>query len=187
MTANVGGVALIGTLLHEACSAGDFRVFSSSGTLVEVDGVIPDRYSVHTMAAATLARVQEDAKKTVRNLPSAHWTWQRFWRDASFRRAVAEFDLMLYSASVDHFTDRDLHLVEEAARVVLNVLEIHVSGLGNGVRDEVDRQFFAVKRDRLLEAIRGLEQGLAPDPAKRPSDDEFMDRLAAGLTRAKLA
>jgi len=139
------------------------------------------------MYSGTIERVEQDAIRVVRQQPRAHGSWQFFYRDARFRKAIGDFDKALYSMSVDGCSDAQLQALENVVKVVIKIIEVHVSGLGDGVRDAVDRQYFRPIIKRLEVALEGIQQGLAPDPSKRPTDDELMNQFNAGLHRAKLA
>jgi hypothetical protein len=138
------------------------------------------------MGASVIDQVKQDASRVVRNLPEAHASWQ-FWRNAAFRRAIQSVVDALYALDIDKFSDDQLKTLDELVEVVLSVIDVHTSTLGTAVRDTVDREYFRELSARLRVAAEGLEQGLSPDPAKRPSDEELMDQFAAGIRRAKLA
>lgn len=139
------------------------------------------------MGVCTSEHVQQHAVSAVRNLPDAHASWQYYWRNVWFRRAIQRFDAAIYAVDAERLTEAGLELVQEAVGVVLKVIDVHVASLGGAVHDAVDRQFFAQHAARLKSAAEALEQGLSPSPEKRPTDEQRMDRFAAGLRRAGLA
>lgn len=141
---------------------------------------------VFIMGAATVEQLAQEARTVVRNLPDAHASWQ-FWRNSHFRRDVGAVVEAVYALPVEGLSDEDLEVLEKAVKYVIRVVDVHTATLGLNVRDTVDREYFRDVIAKLSIALEGLEQGFSPDPAKRPSDDQLMDRLAAGLTRAKLA
>jgi hypothetical protein len=51
------------------------------------------------------------------------------------------------------------------------------------LRDTIDREYFKPILQRLAVAREGLSQGLNPDPAKRPSNEQLLDELAEMLRR----
>ena len=138
------------------------------------------------MLAGTIEHVKQDAARVVRNLPDAHAAWQFFWRDAAFRRAIGAIDRAIYALKVETFSDDDFQLLERTIRAVINAVEIHASGLGTAVQHRVDRESFREVISRLETALEGLEQGLAPDPANRPSGEQLLDRFAEMLERQPL-
>jgi hypothetical protein len=139
------------------------------------------------MEACITSDVRQHAVSAVRNLPDAHASWQFSWRNARFRSAIGGIDAALYALDVERLTEAHLELIQDAVSLVIKAIEIHVSSLGSAIRDTVDREYFGRAMNRLRDAALALEQGLSPDPAKRPSDDERIDRFGAGLHRAKLA
>lgn len=139
------------------------------------------------MPSGTIEHVKQDASRVVRHQPLAHADWQFSYRNARFRSAIGNFVSSVYALDVERFTDEQFQLIELLVRAVTKVVEVHLSGLGEGVRDVVDREYFRPILRRLEVAVEGLEQGLAPDPAKRPTDDQLMEQFNAGLRRAKLA
>ena len=141
---------------------------------------------VEQMPAGTIENVKQDAERAVRNQPKAHASWQFAWRNAKFRRAVGRIDVAIYSLDVKGFDDEQLDLLKELALLVVKVIEIHMSGLGEALRDTVDRQYFVNIVSRLRIAAEGLEQGLPADPSKRPSRTELLDRFANMLGREPL-
>jgi hypothetical protein len=141
---------------------------------------------INRMLAAEVEQVKQDAARVVRNLPGAHASWQ-FWRNAAFRRAISDVVEALYVIDVDRFTDEHFETLERVVKVVIEIINIHVAGLDRTTRDVVDREYFRDMTTRLKTAIDGLQQGMAPDPQKRPTDEELMDRLAAGLRRSGAA
>lgn len=140
----------------------------------------------HDQMAAVIEHVRQEAEKVVLHQPKAHAFWQFRWRDAKFRNALTTFVDSVYQLNVDGLDDDQLQLLESVMRAVLHAIEIHTSRLGDGLRETVDREYFKTLVKRLKVAIDGVEQGLAPDPSKRPSRAELLDRLAAGLRRANL-
>lgn len=130
--------------------------------------------------------VRQHAVSAVRNLPDAHASWQAFWRNARFRRAIGALDTALYQLDAERLTEQRLELIQTAVKLVIKVIEVHTSALGGAVRDAVDREYFGRAIDRLTVASEALEQGLSPDPAKRPTNDERLDQVEAGLRRARL-
>jgi hypothetical protein len=131
-------------------------------------------------------KVRQDAARAVRNLPDAHASWQ-FWRNASFRRAIRDVVEALDELDVERFSDEHFQSLETVVHRVLQIIDVHVAGLHDGVRDKVDREYFRIMTAHLRTALEGLEQGLAPDPAKRPTHEQLMSRLADGLRRAGVA
>ena len=138
------------------------------------------------MPAGTIELVKQDAARVVRNLPDAHAAWQFFWRDAAFRRAIGAIDRAIYALKVDTFSDDDFQLLERTILAVIKAVEIHASGLGTAVQHRVDREYFRGAITRFETALEGLEQGLAPDPANRPSGEQLLDRFAEMLERQPL-
>lgn len=138
------------------------------------------------MGAAAIEQVKNDAERAVRNLPSAHASWQFVWRNASFRRAISAVDKAAYAINVDKLSDESLDVLAQIIRLVIKMIEIHVSELVGGTRDLLDRQYFQDVIHRLEIAADGLEQGLPPDPSKRPTRDQLLDRFAGMLSREPL-
>lgn len=145
------------------------------------------RYSDNSMGACASDHVQQHAVSAVRNLPDAHASWQYYWRNVWFRRAIQRFDAALYDIDVERLSESGLELIQQAVGVVLKIIDVHVASLGGAVHDNVDRQFFAKYIIRLKSAADAMEQGLSPSPEKRPTDEQRMDRFADGLRRAGLA
>jgi hypothetical protein len=139
------------------------------------------------MNTGVVEQVKQDAARAVRNLPDAHAAWQFFWRDAAFRRAVGNVEKALYALNVDKFSDEQLHLLEQIVRIVIKIVEVHVAGLGTAVRETVDREYFRRIIGSLEIAADGLEQGLSPDPQKRPTDDQLLDRFADMLNQQPIS
>ena len=139
------------------------------------------------MAIGTVEHVKQDAARAIRNLPDAHASWQFYWRDAQFRRAIGAVETVVFSVNVEQFSDDQFQSLEQAVRLVINLIEVHVAGLGTDTRATLDRKYFRAIVSRLETALEGLEQGLPPDPAKRPTDEELMEQFNAGLHRARLA
>ena len=139
------------------------------------------------MDACIVEDVKQDAARAVRNLPDAHAPWQAFWRNARFRGAIGRIDAALYSLKVEPLKEQHVEVLQDLADVVIKVIEIHVSQLGSGVRDEVDRQFFHRAIQRLRNAAEALAEGQSPNPENRPSEEERLEKFAAGVRRAKLA
>lgn len=136
------------------------------------------------MPCELLEHLQQDAASAVRNLPDAHAPWQ-FWRNTAFRRAISRVVAAVYALDIETLTDEHLQALERLVRAVIHLVDVHAAGLGGGVRDTVDREHFRKIIEQLREALEGLEQGLAPDPRKRPSDDELMNQFAVGLRQAR--
>lgn len=124
------------------------------------------------------------ASKAVCNLPSAHHVVE-FWREWRFRRTVNDLVHTLYNLEVDGFSDEDLDAVLRIAYLVHDVVSVHVGTL-RVWDNEKDAEEFKHALQKLQTAIKGLEQGLAPDPARRPSDDQLLDRFADLLRRQPL-
>src|SRR5687768_1200027 len=93
------------------------------------------------MSPELIDRVQQEASKAVRNLPKAHGAWQ-FWRNAAFRSHVEGVVEAIYTMDVSALSDAHFQALEEALRVVLAIIDVHVSKLGSDVRDAVDREHF---------------------------------------------
>ena len=138
------------------------------------------------MATGTIEQVEHDAASVVRHQPRAHGAWQFSYRNARFRHAIARVDAAVYAITVEDLTDDDLQMVVEIVDAVVKVIEVHVSRLDDGVRDTVDREYFRPIIKRLEVALEGLSQGLAPDPAKRPTHEQLLDRMAAMLSQQPL-
>lgn len=136
-------------------------------------------YSVRNVAAVELVRCE--TTKVVRNLPDAHGAWQFWWRNANFRKGIQNVVTALYAVEIDGLSDVQLQALDEAIRAVLSLIDLHVSRLGSATHDTVDRQFFQDRTRELLTALEGLEQGLAPDPTKRPTREQLLDRFASML------
>lgn len=145
------------------------------------------RYIAFTMPAGAIERVEHDAADVVRHQPRAHGAWQFSYRNARFRHAIGRIDTALYALSIDTLKDDDIQLLIDVIDAVIKVIEVHVSRLGNGVRDTIDREYFAPIIHRLRVACDGLTQGLAADPAKRPTSDQLLDRMAAMLAKNPLS
>lgn len=136
--------------------------------------------------SGTIEHIEQDAQRAIRNLPDAHASWQFWWRNAQFRRAIGAVEKAIYALDVEKLSDSRLEVLEKAVRIVLKSIEIHVAGLGSAVQDKVDREYFRNIISRMEVALEGLEQGLSPDPSKRPSDEQLLDRFAAMLKRQPL-
>jgi hypothetical protein len=137
--------------------------------------------------AEVIEQAQADGRRIMRNLPEAHAPWQGFWRHARFRRAFSSLVDLIYRVDVSAFADEQFDLLLEVVEVAVKILDVHVSRLGVGLHDVVDREYFRETRRRLLVARDGFQQGLPADPAKRPSPDELMDVLAAVLAQRPLS
>lgn len=135
-------------------------------------------------AHAVVHEVREAASRVVRHLPEAHSAWE-FWRKAWFRRAAERFTDLAYGLDVSRFQDEDFQLVENLVETGAKIIEIHMVGLRSDLRDVVDKEFFAALLRNLHTAIEGLQQGLPPDPDRRPSDDQLMSRLDSSLRHAR--
>jgi hypothetical protein len=138
------------------------------------------------MSTAAIERVEHEAVSVVRHQPRAHAAWQFSYRNARFRKAIGRANEAIYALRIDGFTDDDLQLLTDVIDAVVKVLEVHVSRLGDDVRDHVDREYFKPIIRRLQIARDGLAQGLAPDPANRPTNDQLLDRMAAMLNAKPL-
>ena len=138
------------------------------------------------MSTEALERVEQDAVRVIRHQPRSHGAWQFSYRNARFRRAIDRVDTAVYAITVEMLTDEDLQLLIDAVDTVIKVIEVHVSCLGDGVRDAVDREYFRPIIRRLEIARDGLVQGVAPDPAKRPTSEQLLDRMAAMLSKQPL-
>ena len=133
------------------------------------------------MSSGTIEQVEQNAVRVLRQQPHAHGQWQFFYRNGRFRQAIGDFHKALYAMSVESYSDEQLQAAEDIARVVIKIIEVHVSRLGDGVRDVVDREYFQPIIKQLETAVEGLEQGLPPDPSKRPTRDQLLDRFASML------
>lgn len=129
--------------------------------------------------ATAVEQAKQGAARVVRNLPGAHASWQYYWRNAAFRRAITELVDVLYA--VEAATEDQLSALIDLADVAVKVIEIHSSRLGAGVRDVVDREYFAMLLERIAVAREGLERGLPADPTKRPTREQLLDRFAEML------
>lgn len=129
------------------------------------------------------AKLDRDAATIIRHQPMAHAPWQLFYRHVRFRGAVDRFTNAVYELNIDHYSDDDLNKLEETITSVIKVVEVHTSRLGSYIEDNEDRRYFKAIIDRLGIAREGLSEGLPPDPAKRPNEDQLLDRLATMLTR----
>lgn len=138
------------------------------------------------MPAGTIERVEHEAACVVRQQPRAHAAWQFSYRNARFRQAIGRVDAAIYDIAVDGLTDDRLQLLIEVVDAVIKVIEVHVSRLGDDVRDQIDREYFRPIIRRLQVAREGLMQGLPPDPAKRPTRDQLLDRMSAMLAQKPL-
>ena len=126
--------------------------------------------------------VQQAVSRVARHLPEAHFSLE-FWRPLLFRWAVERFVQVVYALDVSQLSDADLQAVEELVLTGQRVIEVHTT-LRAGREDLV---YLTTIIRQLRDAVDGLQQGLPPDPAKRPSDDELMDRLARNLRAAGAA
>jgi hypothetical protein len=138
------------------------------------------------MSVGTVEQVEHDAASVVRHQPRAHGAWQFSYRNVRFRHAIARVDAAVYAITVENLTDDDLQMVVEIVDAVIKVIEVHVSRLGDGLRDSVDREYFRPIIERLEVARDGLTQGLAPDPAERPTHEQLLGRMADMLSQQPL-
>lgn len=122
----------------------------------------------------------------VRHQPRAHGAWQFSYRNARFRHAIAAVNNAVYGLTVDTLSDSDLQALDDVLDVVIKVIQVHVSQLGDGVRDHIDREYFRPIIQRLQVAREGIALGVAPNPAKRPTSDQLLDRMAAMLAAKPL-
>jgi hypothetical protein len=111
--------------------------------------------------SAVLEQAKHDAVRVVRNLPEAHASWQFFWRDAKFRRSILKTVEELDAIDVARCEDEDLDVAIEITELLTNIIDVHVSRLGGGVRDQADRRLFADLTERLRVAGVGFARGLA--------------------------
>ena len=98
-----------------------------------------------------------------------------------FRRAAERFARVVYDFNVDGLSDADLQKVEELVLSGQRLIEVHVTLRAS----HNELPVFSNIIRQLREAADGLRQGLPPDPSKRPSDDELMERLARNLYEAR--
>ena len=82
------------------------------------------------------------------------------------RRLVDDF----YAIDVSPFTDEDFALLESLIDKTINIL--------SSIPIAQHRPLI----ERLLVAREGVEQGMAPDPAKRPSLEQMRQFVAANLS-----
>lgn len=111
--------------------------------------------------------------------------WTRWFRASLFRKAAENFARLLYSVDIDEFDDERLAEVERMTRVSINVVESHML-LRYTQRDTAECRACAVIISRLRQALEGIEAGLHPDPAKRPTRAQLLDEFAADLERHPL-
>ena len=126
-----------------------------------------------------IQQVQQAAWRVARHMPVAH-SWVEFWQRPRFRRAAEDFVRIVYALDVKGLSDADLQQVEELVLSGQRLIEVHMTLLAE--RDELP--VFANLVRKLRDAVDGLCQGLPPDPEKRPSDEELMERLARNLREA---
>jgi hypothetical protein len=133
------------------------------------------------MQSVALDEVQFTAFETTAELPERHF-WTRLFRGARFRRSAERFVHLLYSLEWKHFEDiEDFECAENLAQIVLSTIEIHM--LRYTARDTGECMIFRNLIADLRIAIDGLRQGLPPNPAKRPSDQELEALASERLSR----
>ena len=88
---------------------------------------------------------------------------------------VSDLVDLIYALDVSDWTDEHLFTLEHFIDRLIHLL--------SAVPNPQHRALVT----RLFSAREGIEQGLAPDPAKRLGEEALMDRFAAGLRRAKIA
>lgn len=132
---------------------------------------------------AVVQGVERAASQVARNLPEAH-AFFVFWRKAWFRRAADDFAEVVYDLDISQFDDAGLARLEELVRVGMWAISIHLARLRD-TGDAADRPHFESLLNRLRIGVEGLEQGLPPNPAKRPTRDELLETLARGLRESR--
>jgi len=80
-----------------------------------------------------------------------------------------DFTTLLYALDVDDLEDEDFEKLEQLIDQAIRLL---ADGL-----DAAHRQLIA----KLLVAREGIEQGMAPDPDKRPSREEIRKHISSRL------
>jgi hypothetical protein len=121
------------------------------------------------------------ANDVARNLPEAH-RMTRWYRDPRFHAAAERVITVLYSIEVRLLSDELLAEVERLTRSAINLVEAHML-LRNTEADVADNGYCTDVINRLRDALDALASGLPADPAKRPSDEELLNELAADLRR----
>jgi hypothetical protein len=137
-------------------------------------------------SCVAIENVRHVAFRAVRNLPEAHSSIE-FWRKARFRRTMTQFVEAVYLVQIEGYTDRDFEELEDVVRSGLNLVQIRLAGLRAAKTQEAEQEHFKTLEARLHEAMRGIERGQHPDPAKRPTDDEMMQMLAERLRSSRSA
>jgi hypothetical protein len=138
---------------------------------------------------AAIEDVRKAALRLVRNLPEAHIRVERRLRDLLFSRNAKAFVKRVYAIEATTYIDRDFEEIEDIARAGLRILQVYMVDLerphGSGPRKNL--KAIQALAANLRKAIEGIERGLPPDPAKRPTHEQMMQRLAAHLTSIRLA
>lgn len=139
------------------------------------------------MGRGIIDAVAKDSQRVVLHQPKAHRAWQAPYRTWQFRRAVSRLCEQMWALTVDHLNDDDLALLDELVSAVDKVIQVHISRLGDTTSDHLDRDYFIGVLRRLAVIREGLAEGVAPDPAKRPTRAQLLDELAEGLRHSRTA
>jgi hypothetical protein len=140
-------------------------------------------------ARAAIEDVRAAAVRLVRNLPEAHLRVERPIRALVFSSSAKAFVKRVYALETAGFIDRDLEEVEDIVRAGLRVLLVHMADLDRLRRrgSTGDRHPMHALVEKLEGGLEGIERGLPPDPAKRPTREQMLQKLAAHLTSIRLA
>ena len=134
------------------------------------------------MGAVVLGRAESEAARITRNLPAAHARWE-FWKKNNFRNAVHAFVDLVESVEQDWLDDHICDALATLIERVIRVIGVEAATLRrDDARDSETLDEYATVTSRLHDAAESLRAGLAPDPAKRPTQDQMFDELSALLS-----